>query len=403
MFTDAPTFPDSFSPSAWDILADYPAGSSVVIWREAGSPVAWSGDPATVRLMTSEARPSKVVAATLYRADSEWSWTSETLESFARLFVDDDAKGGESERLRTVSPIFGLFVQPIGRFEPWSPIARAFYSDKVAAKDDERSRRVHIFRELRRPAWGRTLPAFRALPLATVDARNPAKASPYPVRRRPYGDHGAGFPLLRKHGRTDAKGVWMENPALAGFRPVSTSAEALRLRHTGWYTGEDGGDTVAGVVLTFHGFRVPALRYSYESGPALVVLLPVSRMWESIAENGEDEATEAAARTAEHYAECVAEEERDYSEAWQKGSEVADLESSVRMNKAHVRSLFRKLAASRKTTDATTWRTFVRPMARDKARDVLAEIETAELRIEKIRGDFEDTEGFRDGFAESNY
>lgn len=393
--TIAPTFDSSVSECALDILAEYGPDSAVIIWREAGeSRVAWSASPATIAAL-SESKPSKMVAATVYRSNSDLEWTATPVVTFGRLFPDDPPSEAEKVRNRTVSHIFGVFVPgEIGRFEPWRPLARAWHSER-----DETSPLIRLARFYQR---GR-LPMFGDRPSAVASvayARQCAASSaptPYATSRRPTASHGSPFALGRGSSRMSSMGQWFENPPALGFRFVDTAASILGARHTAWYLDDDtSADTAEGVVLAFHGFRVPAIRYSYES-TALTIGVPRSRMWESVADLGEEEANREAARTADHLAEIVAECERDYQEAWRAGTRVADAEGELKDGRAEVRKIFRGLAAARRTTDPETWRGFVRPLARAKAAEVFDEAARLSAEIERLRDRFDGEEGFRDG------
>lgn len=390
--TIAPTFDSSVSENALDILAEYGPDSAVIIWREAGeSRAAWSASPATIAAL-SESKPSKMVAATVYWSNADLEWTSSPLVTFARLFPDDPPSEAEKARNRTVSPIFGVFVpSEIGRFEPWRPLARAWHSER-----DETSPLIRLARFYQR---GR-LPMFGDRPSAVASVAYgrqcsaSSAATPYATSRRPMASHGSAFALGRG---SSSMGQWIECPSALGFRFVDTAASLLGERSKGWYLDDDtAADTAEGVVLAFHGFRVPAIRYSYES-TALTIGVPRSRMWESVADLGEEEANREAARTADHLAEIVAECERDYQEVWRAGTRVADAEGELKDGRAEVRKIFRGLAAARRTTDFETWRGFVRPLARAKAADVFDEAARLSAEIERLRDRFDGEEGFRDG------
>lgn len=102
---------------------------------------------------------------------------------------------------------------------------------------------------------------------------------------------------------------WVEN-AGDGLRLVGFADKIIRLRHTGWFTDDDGmGDTFRGVVYQLPSRKgQPLYAYGYadpnNDGCALLCF--------DVTNDKEE-----AARFADQVAETLAESEREYNRAWQ--------------------------------------------------------------------------------------
>ena len=142
---------------------------------------------------------------------------------------------------------------------------------------------------------------------------------------------------------------WVEN-ASRGLRLVGWADEILSLRHKGWYTEDNGwnGEVYRGVVYQLPARKgKPCFVYGYgdpdNDDCALVCFGDV------------EDTKEAAARSADGFAERFADEARDYNRAWQAGRKYEDLAEEVTDARQKALTICRELrAASKVVTDTPT-------------------------------------------------
>lgn len=195
---------------------------------------------------------------------------------------------------------------------------------------------------------------------AALEAAAPVALRPHTDRRARlwYGNRGgAGAPFPR--GRDLLR--WIENTEAAGLRFVAWADELASLRHTGWYTNDDGdGDSLRGGVWQLPGKGTRArLLYGYAEfegrgemnpGSAALVVSEIVETesctaWEGVRDLPE---TRDAAQWADGLAERMAEQERDYRRAYDKGREAAEADGEAIEARRELLPLLAELRAERK-------------------------------------------------------
>lgn len=160
------------------------------------------------------------------------------------------------------------------------------------------------------------------------------RANRYPARR---GAHGGNWGDAPKHVSFT---LTRERPYYCdkfppGWRDHGSAHDVCRregsrrIDHNGWYCDADQRETVQGYVLQIPAREgvpqyVPALKWSDRDG---VTLYPLDR-YEEILD---------AASAADGYAEAIAEQEREWDEAWQAGSLWSDLGEEIKSNNAQIK------------------------------------------------------------------
>ena len=137
---------------------------------------------------------------------------------------------------------------------------------------------------------------------------------------------------------------WIENCKQLGWRKIGTAHEIARrndrrMDHTGWYTRhDDQSETVCGVV-----YSLPArggkrlLLAGYDDANTDGSLLSFDTFYEDEIE---------AARAADRIAERMAEEAREYDEAWQAGSRWADIGEEVKALRQDILGTIKEVKAA---------------------------------------------------------
>jgi hypothetical protein len=159
--------------------------------------------------------------------------------------------------------------------------------------------------------------------------------------------------------------AWVESPADIGLRFVGFADKLAprSVRHTGWYTDDDGvGGTFRGVV-----YRLPRKRgfiagYAdpHNDGPAFVELSPIDH----------DDVI-GAAHAADRIAEMEAEKEREYHRVWQAGQRFRDLGDTIADARRACLALIREGKAARSTlADFAALSAAVRERAESYCRDI---------------------------------
>lgn len=184
---------------------------------------------------------------------------------------------------------------------------------------------------------------------------------------------------------------WTEHAA-SGLRLVGFADEIDKsIRHTGWYTDEYGDrETVRGVV-----YRLPARngvsRYAYgyadpwNSGAAFLSFDPC-----------DDE--QDAARWADHMAERMAEEEREYQANFSAGQRAAEAQNTIASCREHTRAIVREMKAARRQGLAGSSAICARLRTDiEQLREESAEAYNAILKAEGAADTGSD--GFKDGLA----
>lgn len=112
--------------------------------------------------------------------------------------------------------------------------------------------------------------------------------------------------------QSDGTGIWYTHQGPEFRREkFADEVEAAHIRHTGWYTDADAGETMRGIVAGLpHGRFIGGY---YWSGNGERVYFP---------EVYDDEIE--AARGADRQAEIVAEKEREYQERWRAAEDLRD-------------------------------------------------------------------------------
>lgn len=135
---------------------------------------------------------------------------------------------------------------------------------------------------------------------------------------------------------------WIEN-ASKGLRRVGYVDEIISLNHTGWYTDEFGDSKMRGIVYQLPARNgKPVFAYGYDDPNNLDCAL---LCFDNDAATKED-----AARMADRFAEKNAEEEREYQEAWQAGSQYSDLNDQVKEARANALQLIVVIKEERHAT-----------------------------------------------------
>lgn len=93
------------------------------------------------------------------------------------------------------------------------------------------------------------------------------------------------------------------------FRRVSDAADIIRLKHTGWYTDSDCGETAKGIVIALPHGKFLAGYHASSNGET--VIYPRIE-WDA----------DTAARAADGLAQYYAESEREYHEQWNAARDI---------------------------------------------------------------------------------
>lgn len=207
---------------------------------------------------------------------------------------------------------------------------------------------------------------------------------------------------------------FVENPSqglrFVGFADqISKAHGSRRVDHTGWFCDEFQDRTLRGVVYRLpHGRFVPGYVSSDDcllthnrrgdwSEPSGVCLAFDDICTADDSRDTHSEAELDAAVLADNLAESVAEDEREYNEAWQAGSRFAQLGADIAEAWASLKKLARERRLARAKGDATAYPTLCEAI-KSRAADLWDTIEEArrermELKqLERWQGD-----AFRDG------
>lgn len=141
------------------------------------------------------------------------------------------------------------------------------------------------------------------------------------------------------------KGAYAISRADLGLRIAGYADECAKgLRHTGWYTDDNQDSKLRGIVVQLtakpwpgpRGYNGRSCRYiaGYEESDNDGLMLYPAEMYDTVYD---------AAVAADRLAEIAAERAREYNEAWQAGSRVADLESQAREVRKEIRDLGRTM------------------------------------------------------------
>ena len=189
----------------------------------------------------------------------------------------------------------------------------------------------------------------------------------------------------------DVKGYdnvrWVENVS-DGLRFVGYADEICKLRHTGWFTYDDGDpdETLRGVV-----YRLPARNglsmYTYghadpNNDDCAFLCFDDPRMEK-----------EDAARAADDFAERCAEHERDFHRAWDAGRQYDRLGEEIKETRAEMLKL--------RSEHRVAWHAGKLTPALDAAaRNTIKNMVRAILAARKKRADLLSTFGREDGWEE---
>ena len=187
----------------------------------------------------------------------------------------------------------------------------------------------------------------------------------------------------RMHGYKNVR--WIENVS-RGLRLVGYADEIARIDHKGWYTDDDGsnGETYRGIVYQLPSHGETLYVYGYAD--------PCNDDCALLCFDTETDKLDAA-RAADRFAEIFAEEQREYSTAWQAGrraEEIADEVATMRKDALAIGEEMR--AAKRAKLEAPT----ICATLRGEIMSLYRQIQKAR----KERDDLIDSYGRSPGFTE---
>lgn len=186
-------------------------------------------------------------------------------------------------------------------------------------------------------------------------------------------------------------------PDMGTSYDVMRAADRYRFDSRGWYMSPDNvdGNIAEGHVMRLPGRRgfVPGVSFSGSDG---VTCYP----------NDIHETAEEAARAADGYAERIAEKEREYQEAWQRGTECADLESEAESIRSDIVLAVSDLRTARQgdmlamgppPAGAALARLCTR--VRGVVRSALSDLYDVRQRRDKLRDEWSHADGFAEGYG----
>lgn len=195
---------------------------------------------------------------------------------------------------------------------------------------------------------------------------------------------------------------WLES-GFDQFRWNWADKVATSIRHTGWFDSEYQDETYRGVVLrTTRGTLIPAIAHGSESRSG--------KLWRSAcgnesaliivrgAEFTADDSV-ACARAADGYAESMAEDEREYSDASSKAAEYEELRESIKSTRRETLESFAEMRRARgllRKHDAQEAFPALCETLRANARAAARTIRQARKRMASIRDDYGNRQGFKD-------
>ncbi|RWE37433.1 hypothetical protein [Mesorhizobium sp.] len=141
---------------------------------------------------------------------------------------------------------------------------------------------------------------------------------------------------------------WIENPSACGLRFVGYAHDLARLNHTGWFVDNDQNETIKGVVFQLSARDGKPLFVSgYEDANGNGYSLDFDDIETGASGEDCDDAKRDAARYADQIAEWIAEDEREYSAAWQAGSRFAELGDEIKADRKLALELLAERRAAR--------------------------------------------------------
>ena len=155
---------------------------------------------------------------------------------------------------------------------------------------------------------------------------------------------------------------YIEKPEENGFRFVGFADELADLRHTGWYTDDDGDlETIRGAVYQLPARKgcvrfVSGYQDPYGNDAAILdlgvccILEGEERAYYSNHASDWPEACEAA-RRADRIAELDAEKEIDFQRAWQASRDFEELGEEVKTKRRDTLTLIKELKTVRHKVD----------------------------------------------------
>ena len=148
---------------------------------------------------------------------------------------------------------------------------------------------------------------------------------------------------------------WVEKLDSAGLRFVGYADEIAGINHTGWYADSHCDEILRGVVLQMPArngcaqylaaYADPNNRGAYRVN---VTQIYVGDYRDYHHSNNEDSGARDCAYAADSFAECVAESEREYHDAWQAGNHFADLGQEIAQHRKSALALIAEIKRASK-------------------------------------------------------
>lgn len=206
-------------------------------------------------------------------------------------------------------------------------------------------------------------------------------------------------PAFEAYGETHMR--WIEKPENCGLRFVGYADDLSdHIKHTGWYTDDDGCDeTVRGVVYQLparngQALYVPGYVDSWNDGAVCLAFSSISEGEPCLWGNNWDDEKAHAARDADHIAERMAEESRDHNRAWQAGNQFFDADKKILKLRDHARTLIdnTKLIVAKNANVPTAIGTLKCSIS-----TILNEIQELRDKRATLHEDYGDTNAFKEG------
>jgi len=195
-------------------------------------------------------------------------------------------------------------------------------------------------------------------------------------------------PAHESHGYRGVR--WVENVS-RGLRFVGFADEIAHLNHKGWYSRDEEFDEVyRGVV-----YQLPA-----RDGEAQFVYGYADPNNDDCALLCFDVETDKAdaARSADRFAEILAEEERAYNRAWQAGRRCEDLDEKIKQLRADALAIGAEMRAARRAVGGTLATTVpaICNALREKVGSLYRAIQKARAEREELKNDYGSAPGFEE-------
>jgi hypothetical protein len=148
--------------------------------------------------------------------------------------------------------------------------------------------------------------------------------------------------------------VWVERPEYHGMRDCGDAHKLTRLGHTGWYIDSEGRETATPCVYRWGRFYIPAIRDPHNTGPVMLAWEDRVLCRDASDEQDSDNTTlRDCARAADGAAEAYGENCREYSDAWEAGSQYAREGEEMQTLRKEARELIADMRKAQDFKDAT--------------------------------------------------